>query len=33
MQAVTQFPEKDWPGLLVVVRDVAQSTRRAMESH
>jgi predicted nuclease of predicted toxin-antitoxin system len=32
MQAVTQFPEMDWPGLLVVMRDVAQSTWRARES-
>jgi predicted nuclease of predicted toxin-antitoxin system len=32
LQAATQFPEKDWPGLLVVMRDVAQSTWRASES-
>jgi predicted nuclease of predicted toxin-antitoxin system len=31
MQAVTQFAEGDWPGLLVVMRDVAQSTWRATE--
>ena len=31
MQAVTQFAERDWPGLLVVMRDVAQSTWRARE--
>ena len=28
MQAMAQFPEQDWPGLLVVMRDVAQSTWR-----
>ena len=32
MQAVTQFPEMDWRGLLVVMWDVAQSTWRARES-
>jgi hypothetical protein len=32
MQVVTQFPNMDWPGLLVVMRDVAQSTWRARES-
>jgi hypothetical protein len=26
MQAMTQFSEQEWPGLLVVMRDVAQST-------
>ena len=31
MQGVTQFAERDWPGLLVVMRDVAQSTWRATE--
>jgi len=31
MQAVMQFPEEAWPGLLVVMRDVAQSTWRARE--
>lgn len=31
MQAVTQFPEEEWPRLLVVMRDVAQSTWRARE--
>jgi predicted nuclease of predicted toxin-antitoxin system len=31
MQAVTQVAEGDWPGLLVVMRDVAQSTWRARE--
>ena len=31
MQAVTQFAERDWPGLLVVMRDVAKSTWRARE--
>jgi predicted nuclease of predicted toxin-antitoxin system len=31
MQAVTQFAESDWPGLLVAMRDVAQSTWRARE--
>ena len=32
MQAMTQFSEQEWPGLLVVMRDVAQSTWRARES-
>ena len=31
MQAVTRFAEEDWPGLLVVMRDVAQSTWRVRE--
>jgi predicted nuclease of predicted toxin-antitoxin system len=31
MQAVTLVAERDWPGLLVVMRDVAQSTWRARE--
>ena len=31
MQAVTQVPETEWPGLLVVMRDVAQSMWRARE--
>jgi len=31
MQAVMRFPEEEWPGLLVVMRDVAQSTWRARE--
>ena len=29
MQAVTQFAKRDWPALLVVMREVAQSTWRA----
>ena len=29
MQAMSQFLEADWPGLLVVMRDVAQSTWRS----
>ena len=33
MQALRQFPDTDWPGLLVVMRDVAQSTWRVRESH
>ncbi|MGH8059472.1 MAG: DUF5615 family PIN-like protein [Candidatus Entotheonellia bacterium] len=33
MQAVRQFPDTEWPGLLVVMRDVAQSTWRVRESH
>jgi predicted nuclease of predicted toxin-antitoxin system len=28
MQAMAQFPEAEWPGLLVVMRDVAQSIWR-----
>jgi predicted nuclease of predicted toxin-antitoxin system len=32
MQAMTRFSEQEWPGLLVVMRDVAQSTWRARES-
>ncbi|HEY5867658.1 MAG TPA: DUF5615 family PIN-like protein [Candidatus Tectomicrobia bacterium] len=32
MQAITQFAEQDWPGLLVVMRDMAQSTWRAKEN-
>jgi hypothetical protein len=31
MQAVMRFPEEEWPGLLVVMRDVAQSTWRTRE--
>lgn len=31
LQAMAQFPENEWPGLLVVMRDVAQSTWRARE--
>jgi len=31
MQAMTQFSEKEWSGLLVVMRDVAQSVWRAGE--
>jgi predicted nuclease of predicted toxin-antitoxin system len=30
--AMAQFSEREWPGLLVVMRDVAQSTWRARES-
>ena len=33
MQALRQFSDTDWPGLLVVIRDVAQSTWRVRESH
>lgn len=33
MQALRQFSDRDWPGLLVVMRDVAQSTWRVRESH
>lgn len=29
MRAVRQFPEADWPGLLVVMRDTIQSVSRA----
>jgi predicted nuclease of predicted toxin-antitoxin system len=29
MRAITQFSEKEWPGLLVVVRDMVQSVWRA----
>ncbi|MGE3541859.1 MAG: DUF5615 family PIN-like protein [Candidatus Tectimicrobiota bacterium] len=32
MQAMAQFTDQDWPGFLVVMRDVAQSTWRARES-
>jgi predicted nuclease of predicted toxin-antitoxin system len=31
MQAVMRFSEEEWPGLLVVMRDVVQSTWRARE--
>ena len=31
MQAMRRFTEKEWPGLLVVIRDTAQSTWRARE--
>lgn len=31
MQAMAQFTDQDWPGILVVMRDVAQSTWRARE--
>ena len=33
MQALRQFSDTDWPGLLVVMRDVAQSTWRVRASH
>jgi len=33
MQAIMQFSEEEWPGLLVVMRDVAQSTWRGGERH
>ena len=33
MQALRQFADTEWPGLLVVMRDVAQSTWRVRESH
>jgi len=33
MQALRQFSDTEWPGLLVVMRDVAQSTWRVPESH
>ena len=33
MHALRQFSDTDWPGLLVVMRDVAQSTWRVRESH
>ena len=33
MQALRQFDEAEWPGLLVVMRDIAQSTWRVRESH
>ncbi len=29
IQAVTQFPAEEWPGLLVTIRDVVQSIWRA----
>jgi len=29
MAAFEQFAEEDWPGLLVVMRDVVQSVQRA----
>ena len=32
MQALQQFSAEEWPGLLVVMRDVAQSTWRAREA-
>ena len=32
MQAMAQFTEAEWPGLLVVMRDVAQSTWRSQEN-
>lgn len=32
MQAMRQFSEAEWPGLLLVVRDVAQSTWRPREN-
>jgi uncharacterized protein with PIN domain len=31
MQAMRQFPAREWPGLLVTMRDVVQSTWRARE--
>lgn len=31
MQAMAQFPENEWTGLLVIMRDVAQSIWRARE--
>ena len=31
MQAITRFAEEEWPGLLVVMRDVVQSMWRADE--
>lgn len=33
IQALRQFSDTEWPGLLVVMRDVAQSTWRVRESH
>jgi predicted nuclease of predicted toxin-antitoxin system len=33
MQALRQFSDTEWPGLLVVMRDVAQSTWRVRESY
>ena len=33
MQALRQFSDTEWPGLLAVIRDVAQSTWRVRESH
>lgn len=33
MQALRRISERDWPGLLVVMRDVAQSTWRARKRH
>ncbi len=33
MQALRQFSGTEWPGLLVVMRDVAQSTWHVRESH
>jgi predicted nuclease of predicted toxin-antitoxin system len=30
LQALNQFPEKNWPGLLVVMRDRVQSVWRAL---
>ena len=32
MRAMRQFPEGDWPGLLVVMRDTIQSVSRAESS-
>ena len=29
MQAISKYSEKDWPGLLVVMRDLVQSTWRS----
>jgi predicted nuclease of predicted toxin-antitoxin system len=33
MHVLQQFSDTEWPGLLVVMRDVAQSTWRVRESH
>ena len=32
MQAINQFKDKDWSGLLVVMRDVVQSSWRFEDS-
>ncbi|MCY4089553.1 MAG: DUF5615 family PIN-like protein [Caldilineaceae bacterium] len=33
MQALTRFPDSEWPGLLVVMRDIAQSSWRVQGRH
>ena len=33
LRALARFPDDEWPGLLVVMRDVAQSTWRRQGTH